>query len=123
MLIAMVGLFARSPARADLRLLWLLFVLAGFLLSLGPEIWMGERRLGAGPYAAFFHWLPGFQSVRYPERFSLVMMLGVAPLLARGLARVRPIVGGFGVVAIGALVFIEHLSVRCCQVGSVDHKI
>ena len=37
--------------------------------------------------------------------------LGVAPLLARGLARVRPIVGGFGVVAIGALVFIEHLSV------------
>ena len=82
MLIAMVGLFARSPARADLRLLWLLFVLAGFLLSLGPEIWMGERRLGAGPYAAFFHWLPGFQSVRYPERFSLVMMLGVAPLLA-----------------------------------------
>jgi len=111
MLIVFVGVFWRSPARTDLRLLWLLFVLAGFLLSLGPEIWLGNRRLMAGPYAAFFHWLPGFQSVRYPERFSLVMMLGVAPLLAGGLSRIRPIVGGFGVVAISALVFIEHLSI------------
>ena len=111
MLIALLGVFARSPTRIDLRLLWLTFVLAGFVLSLGPEIWLGERRLMAGPYAALFHWLPGFQSVRYPERFSLIMMLGVAPLLAGGLARLRPIVGGFAVVAISALVFIEHLSV------------
>ena len=94
-----------------LRPLLLALVVAGFLLSLGPRMQMGGWDLGPGPYAAFHRWMPGFRNVRYPERFSVLLILGLAPLVAAGLARARPRVGAAGLAALGAFVLAEHLSI------------
>ncbi len=96
---------------ASYRALLTFFCVAGFLLSLGPELYLGSRRIFPGPYALFYHWVPGFKSVRYPERFSLVLVLGLAPLVTFGLTRVRAIAGRGATLLLGAFLFIEHLSV------------
>jgi hypothetical protein len=83
---------------------------SGLLLSLGPEIRLGQTILGPGPYAALYDLLPPFRHVRYPERFALFAMLGMAPLVAAGLARLRPRIGFAGVLALTGILFIEHLS-------------
>jgi hypothetical protein len=96
------------------RGLFVAWVAAGFLLSLGPEVQLGERTVPA-PYAILFHWVPGFQSVRYPERFSILVVLGLGPLLAAGLVAARHalrIVSAWPHAAalFGLVLFAEHLS-------------
>lgn len=117
--LALLALWPRRDRPADgghdgvdgLRPLLVGLVVAGFLLSLGPRIRLGEWDLGPGPYAALHRWAPGFRNVRYPERFSILLILGLAPLVAAGLARLRPRLGSLAVAALGALVLVEHLSI------------
>ncbi len=99
------------------RGLWLAFALGGLVLSLGPEIRIGERVFGPGPYRALFEFAPGFRNVRYPERFAMVCMLGLAPLAAGGAAALRtrlwPAAGRRSMafaLALTLLVFAEHFS-------------
>jgi len=84
-------------------------VAAGFLLSLGPRIQLGPWEVW-GPYTAFYRLAPGFRNVRYPERFALVLVLGLAPLVAAGLARLRVRAGTAPAFAACGLLFLEHLS-------------
>lgn len=83
---------------------------AGFLLSLGPEVRAGGQVLGPGPYALLYRFVPGFAHVRYPERFSLLLVLGLAPLVAAGLARLRPRLRTAGMLGVAVLIFAEHFS-------------
>jgi len=83
---------------------------AAFALSLGPSITAGGRAIGPGPYAWLFEWAPGFRHVRYPERFAVFVSLALAPLAGAGLARLIPHIGGAGALALGAFVYLEHLS-------------
>jgi hypothetical protein len=84
---------------------------AGFVLSLGPEIiWHGEA-LGPGPYALLRRFVPGFRNVRYPERLSVFVVLGLAPLVALGLAQLRPRLGRLGLALAAGLVLLEHLAI------------
>jgi hypothetical protein len=88
-----------------------LLALSGFLLSLGPEIRIGTSLLAPGPYALLYRFLPGFGNVRYPERFCLFLVLGLAPLTAMSLSRIRAAAGRSVVIVLGILVFAEHLSI------------
>ncbi|HYU41209.1 MAG TPA: hypothetical protein VEQ84_03595 [Vicinamibacteria bacterium] len=104
------GSGADAVGRA-LRPLLVSLVLVGILLSLGPRLRLGEWDLGPGPYAALYRWVPGFRNVRYPERFSILAILGLAPLVAAGLARLRPRLGAAGLAALGTFVLVEHLAI------------
>ncbi len=82
--LAIVGAVVIARARNVSRRAWVfvMLVLVGFLLSLGPS-----PRLLGGSALAPFAWLtalPGFEGLRAPARFGLVMMLGVAGLAAIG---------------------------------------
>jgi len=78
--------------------------------SLGPDIWLGGRRLGPGLYGWLFEYLPGFRQIRYPERFAIFVNLTVAVLASFGLDILGSRSRRFAwVIALGALV--EHLSV------------
>ena len=57
-------------------------VVAGFVVSLGPE---GVRPL----YATLADYLFGFQAIRAPARFAVVMTLGLCVLAGVGVARAR----------------------------------
>jgi hypothetical protein len=112
MALAALGLLsrrARDEAAPDLRPLLAAFVLGGFLLSLGPAVIVGRHDLAPGPYGLLRRFVPGFRNVREPERLSIVLVLGFAPLVALGLARLRPRLGQAGAVAVALVLFLEHL--------------
>jgi hypothetical protein len=92
------------PAAAGLALLLLAF-------SLGRNVvWLGSY-LAPGPYRLLYA-LPGFQLVRIPERLSLIAMLFVALLVARGLSLVARRKPGALAWVLAAMVPMEHLSPR-----------
>lgn len=86
--LALLGAWRGFGPRAG-RGLWVALALGGLAFSLGPELRVGERLLAPGPYRLLYEFVPGFRNVRYPERFALVCMLGLAPLVAAGVAALR----------------------------------
>ncbi|MBF8300675.1 MAG: hypothetical protein HW394_1045, partial [Acidobacteria bacterium] len=86
--LAAVGLGVLTAGRLVSRRAWVFPALAvgGLLLSLGPS----PPLLGGSAFAPF-SWLaalPGFEGMRVPARFAVVVMLGVAGLAAIGCAAV-----------------------------------
>jgi Protein of unknown function (DUF3108) len=92
MLLAALGLVA-SRREATAPVAWTMLALAGvgLVLSLGPD--------GIRPIYAFFHRVVfGFQAVRAPARFAVLVMFGLAVLASRGATALtertgRPVVG------------------------------
>jgi hypothetical protein len=76
------------------RLLWgaphapagFLFIaaLTATVLAFGPLIHVEGRPIAAGPYGWLVEWLPGFDGVRVPARFFMVMALFLAALVGVG---------------------------------------
>jgi hypothetical protein len=101
----------RSPAFDALRPLLVGFVVVGLVLSAGPVLKVGPFTLDPAPYAFLHRFVPGFSGVRYPERFALFVVLGLAPLAAVGLGRLRPRIGAVAAAGLVAFTFLEHLAV------------
>ena len=81
--LALIGLIPyRGARRMQLFLLWTLG--AGVLLSLGPEL--GGRSL---PYAWLAAVVPGFSTLRVPERFLILATVGLAGLAGIGMAHLQ----------------------------------
>jgi hypothetical protein len=82
--------------------------LAAFALSLGPTVTTGGRPIGAGPYQWLYSHVPGFDGLRVPARFAVLVALFLAVLAGFG-ARVLEAVtaGGRLLVAIGILFLFE----------------
>jgi Protein of unknown function (DUF3108) len=99
----LVGLRQRAnwPVHCAMGLL----ILAGFLLSLGPD---SVRALYATLHGSVF----GFQAIRAPARFSVLVVLGLSVLAASGVSRLLAAtrVKAAGVV-LAAFVALEYLSV------------
>ena len=67
------------------RFYFYLLVLS-FLLTLGPVIHWQGRAIGYGPYLLLYQWVPGFEGLRVPARFVVMMHLAVSVLAGYGLA-------------------------------------
>lgn len=108
---AAVGLWRLRRAPEALRGIapaLLFLVLFGLAASLGPRL----EALGLsvpGPYAFLRGYVPGFEGSRYPERFSVLAVLGLAPFVAAGFAGLARLRVAAGVLA--GLVFLEHLAI------------
>ncbi len=98
----------RRSSRLAAALLFL--SLFSFVASLGPEIWMGGRRLGPGLYGLFFEYLPVFRQIRYPERFAIFVNLTVAIMAALGLGSVISRSTRLAWM-VACVALVEHLSV------------
>ena len=99
MALAVLGA-ARPGALRPLRGVLLAMIVFGCVLSLGSV-----------PFALLRRLVPGFGSLRYPERFALFVVLGLAPLLAAGLTHLRLRLGATLGLFVGACALLEHLSV------------
>jgi hypothetical protein len=94
------------PARIRGVVSYVLIVLVGLSLSLGPGEWR--------PYGVLLRFVPGFSGMRVPARAGVVAHLGLAVLAAAGAAqvlerlprRLAPIMA----VALGAVIVIEGRS-------------
>jgi hypothetical protein len=80
------------------------------LLALGPQIAVRGDVIGIGPYAWLVAWVPGFDGVRVPARFFMLVALFLACLAGYGVAAVSRWrhTAAVGVAAIaGVLILFE----------------
>jgi hypothetical protein len=88
--LALIGLIGSWPATR----LWLVVLLTGLGLALGPELYIGHTAYDLPtPFALFSQLLPYLTVSRNPARFVLIASLGLAVLAACGtawLGRRRP---------------------------------
>jgi hypothetical protein len=91
-------------------------ILAAWLFSFGPVIRCLGREIMAGPYSLLYKWIPGFQGLRVPSRFVVLMMLGLSVLAGQGTAlflerwksrRTKILV----LAVLGVLVLIDYASI------------
>jgi hypothetical protein len=95
---------------------------AAFLLSLGPEIRSSGRLIGeAGPYQFFYSHVPGFDGLRVPARFAMLVVLFLSVTAGLGGAAIerRFRNGGTIAVALGAVAVIEAFAAPIVVNGTV----
>lgn len=98
---------------------WKFYLLASILallLSLGPVIRFLGHDLFVGPYRILYNWIPGFQGLRVPSRFVVIMMLGLSVLSGIAVARLsrqRLTLRGGVLVSffLGSLLLTDYLSI------------
>jgi sorbitol-specific phosphotransferase system component IIC len=102
---AMVARGWRSPIA-----FFVLLVVVGWWLSLGPRPQSWGRELNApGLYALLYQYVPGFDGLRVPARFAVLVMLGLSVLsgfAVRDVLRRRPAAGP-AMLALAALFLAE----------------
>jgi hypothetical protein len=95
---------------------------AAFLMSLGPEIRSGGRLISeVGPYHFFYWYVPGFDGLRVPARFAMLVMLFLSTAAGLGTAAMerRFRSGGAIAVVLGALAVIEAFAAPIVINGTV----
>jgi len=101
--------FAGAVRRAPFAF-WLLAALLAALLSLGPVVRaLGEDVFRAGPYRLLYEHVPGFDGLRVPARFAMLVTLFLAVLSGLGVAEIlgRARRGGLLVAAAAVLFLLE----------------
>jgi hypothetical protein len=93
-----LALWGLIRGRSALRWFFLFLLLASFLLSLGPRLYLAPGQ-PAGldfelPYAWLYAAVPGFKALRAPVRFDALVMLSLAAL------------SGYGVASLGSKEFV-----------------
>lgn len=105
---AAVRRYAGSPAG-----IFSILTLFGVVMSFGPHIdTLGRTIEEHNLYRAFYLWVPGFDGLRVPARFAMIVSLTLGTLAALGLATVERRIGGRRLAVVtGALILIEAFSV------------
>ncbi len=63
---------------------WLLAI----ALAFGPVIYVKGTAVGAGPYALFYNYVPGFDGFRVPARYFMIVALFLSTLCGVGIASI-----------------------------------
>lgn len=84
----------------------------GIVMSFGPDISAKGRVVAAtNLYRAFYDYVPGFDGLRVPARYGMIVAFGLAALAAMGIASIdRRYRARAGVIA-GALIVLEAIAV------------
>jgi hypothetical protein len=85
-----LGAWGMVRGKGPTRWFFLLLLLASFVLSLGPQLYLAPGQ-PAGmdaelPYAWLYAFVPGFKALRAPVRFDALLMLALAVLAGYGTA-------------------------------------
>jgi len=112
-LLILVSPRARAFARqwiGSMTAFVLIAMTAAFLMSLGPEIRSSGRLIAeAGPYHFFYRYVPGFDGLRVPARFAMLVMLFLSIGAGLGAAALESRFrrGGAIAVVLAALAVVE----------------
>lgn len=86
------------------------FAVLFIALSLGKDMTAFGKTIGPGPYRILFHFVPGFQFIRVPERLSLIAMLFIALLAGMAVTLLNRRGLRAPAMLLAVLVPLEHLS-------------
>jgi hypothetical protein len=92
--------FARR-ALVSTRGQWLLLLLLGVLLSFGPTLRSLGQPLMSGPYLLLYENVPGYDGLRVPARWAMIVSLFLALLAGVGAAELQARVRRAGVLLLG----------------------
>ncbi len=84
--LALIGLW--RGRRSKLTWFWAASTALFFLLTLGPSLRVSGHDTGIPLPFALIAQLPFFKGNRYPSRYSVLLLLSVAPLVAAGVLRI-----------------------------------
>jgi hypothetical protein len=88
-----LGLWGLIRGQGRARWFFLLLLVAAFLLSLGPRLYLAPGQPAgldlALPYAWLHAVVPGFKALRAPARFDVLVMLSLAVLAGYGVVSLR----------------------------------
>ncbi len=101
----------------------ILAVVVSFLLSLGPEIRTEGRLISElGPYSFFYRNVPGFDGLRVPARFAMLVVLFLAVAAGYGAAAIerRHRLGRAIALGLGALAVVEAFAAPITLNGTVE---
>jgi hypothetical protein len=124
-LLILVSPRARSFARAwtpTLSAFLVIAAAAAFLMSLGPEIRSSGRLISeTGPYHLFYSHVPGFDGLRVPARFAMLVILFLSIAAGLGAAGVerRFRHGGAIALTLGALAVAEAFAAPIAVNGTI----
>jgi hypothetical protein len=124
-LLMVVSPRARSFSRdwaGTITAFMLIAATAAFLMSLGPEMRSGGRLINeTGPYYFFYRYVPGFDGLRVPARFAMLVMLFLSITAGIGSATIerRFRRGGIIAVALAAFAVIEAFAAPIVVNGTV----
>lgn len=96
--------------RGSLAAFALAAAIFAFLMSLGPTIEWNGRYVGKGPYLLFYEFVPGYDGLRVPSRFAMlvVMWLAIAGVYpAAAVARRWKRAGVVALAAVALLAIVE----------------
>jgi hypothetical protein len=85
-----------------------LAALAGGVLAFGPVIRFGGQDVATGPYAFLFTYVPGFDGVRVPARYLMIVALFLAILAGFGAAALVARRSGIALAAVAAAVILAE---------------
>ena len=103
----------RSTPKPAQRLPWIFFAIATLVaavLALGPQITVNGTVVAFGPYTWLMDYVPGFDGLRVPARFVIVVTLFLAILAGLGASFIQARAGRLGtglILAAGALILLE----------------
>lgn len=87
-----------------------LAALAAALFAMGPQITVAGTPVSPGPYALLMQYVPGFDGLRVPARFVMLVTLFLAVLAGLGASELITRARRFGVVMVmvmGAFILVE----------------
>ena len=80
-----------------------------FVMSLGPEMFAWGRPItGTSLYSLFYQYVPGFDGVRVPARYGMIVALGLAALAGHGAAVLVRVRYGLPVLALTAICMVAE---------------
>jgi len=77
-------LIYRNSLWIDLIFYLILILIAGFL-TLGPTVHLDGKEIGPGLYILFYKYMPGFEGMRTPGRFYILVLTGFCILSVYGI--------------------------------------
>ncbi|MDH4218201.1 MAG: glycosyltransferase family 39 protein [Candidatus Aminicenantes bacterium] len=86
------------------RNFYLFIAVVSFILSFGPKIYYLYCDLGDGPYMFLYKYLFFFEGIRVPERFGILVMLGLSVLAGYGMVRLMKVLKNRGRIILGLVV-------------------
>jgi hypothetical protein len=118
--LATVALLAASArARTTMRAwvaspagIFSIITIVAAAMSLGPEVHAKGRTIAdTSLYAVFYHYVPGYDGVRVPARFAMIVTLGLAALTALGAAALERRRRHVLVALAGVLIVVEAVAI------------
>ncbi|MFC2158332.1 discoidin domain-containing protein [Acidobacteriota bacterium] len=105
-----------TPSTDFLQKFYLITAITAAILCMGPFITVGGNELFAGPYYVLFNWIPGFQGLRVPARFIILVMTALCVLSGWGVVKLKE---AFGIswkkfifpLILGILILLEYISI------------